>query len=104
LPSLDALLKLIDGPRDNALLRHSIGLVHLEAGRPAEAVPCFRAAVDKDPRFSAGWKMLGKALAEAGDAEGARGAYERGIAVADERGDVQAAKEMKVFLRRLEPR
>ena len=27
--------------------------------------------------------------------------YERGIAVATERGDVQAAKEMRVFLKRL---
>lgn len=104
MPSLDALLKLIDGPRDNALLRHSIGLLHVEAGRPADAIPYFREAVAKDPRFSAGWKMLGKALADAGDADGARKAYEQGIAVADQRGDVQAAKEMKVFLRRLEPR
>jgi predicted Zn-dependent protease len=104
LPSLDALLKLIDGPRDNALLRHSIGLLHVEAGRPADAVPYFRAALSRDPRFSAAWKMLGKTLAELGDHGGAREAYERGIAVAEERGDVQAAREMKVFLRRLEPR
>jgi len=104
LPSLDALLKLLDGPRDNALLRHSIGLVHLEAGRPADAIPYFRAAVEKDPRYSAAWKMLGTAFAETGDPAAAGDAFERGIAVAEARGDVQAAKEMKVFLRRLEPR
>jgi hypothetical protein len=32
----------------------------------------------------------------------AREAYVRGIAAANRNGDIQAAKEMKVFLRRLE--
>ena len=104
MPSLDALLKLLDGPRDNALLRHAIGLALVDAGRAAEAVPYFRDAVGKDPRFSAGWKMLGKSLASAGQPGDAREAFRRGIEVAESRGDVQAAKEMKVFLRRLEPR
>ena len=51
---------------------------------------------------TAAWKLLGKALAEAGDGPGAATAYAQGIAVAEARGDVQAAKEMRVFLRRLE--
>lgn len=101
MPSLEALEKLLDGPRDGALLRHSIGLIHLSEGRATQAAEYFFAAVTLDPKFSASWKMLGKARAEAGDAVQAKDAYERGIAVAEERGDVQAAKEMKVFLRRL---
>lgn len=104
MPSLEALEKLLGGPRDNALLRHSIGLIHLHEGRADAAAGRFREAVASDPGFSAGWKMLGKALAAAGDADGAAGAWRSGIAAADARGDVQAAKEMKVFLRRLEPR
>ena len=104
MPSLDALEKLLGSPRDNALLRHSIGLIHLQESRPAEATRYFRDAIERDPKFSAGWKMLGKALAESGDAPAAADAYRSGIAAAEARGDVQAAKEMKVFLRRLEPR
>ena len=104
MPSLDALLKLLDGPRDNALLRHSIGLIHLEEGRPGEAIPYFQEAINRDARFSAAWKMLGKSLGAAGRTDEARDAFLRGIEAAESRGDVQAAKEMKVFLRRLEPR
>lgn len=101
-PRIESLEKMLGGPRDGALLRFSLGNEYLKAGDPAAAGKCFRAAVDRDPAYSAAWKALGKALAEAGDGPGARSAYERGIAVAEARGDVQAAKEMKVFLKRLE--
>lgn len=98
---IESLEKLLDGPRDGALLRFSLGNEYLKAGDPARAGKCFQEAVDRDCRYSAAWKALGKALAEAGDNAGALTAYERGIAVAEARGDIQAAKEMKVFARRL---
>ena len=101
-PRIESLEKMLGGPRDGALLRFSLGNEYLKAGDPAAAGKCFRAAVDRDPAYSAAWKALGKALADAGDEPGARSAYVRGIAVAEARGDVQAAKEMKVFLKRLE--
>jgi predicted Zn-dependent protease len=93
--------KLLGGPRDGALLRYSLGNELLKAGDAAGAAQRFREAVERDPDYSAGWKLLGKALAESGDAAGALAAYEQGIAVAERRGDVQAAKEMTVFARRL---
>ncbi len=46
--------------------------------------------------------MLGQSLTAAGDRTEAAASYRRGIAVAEGRGDKQAAKEMQVFLRRLE--
>jgi len=100
-PRIESLERLLDGPRDGALLRFSLGNEYLKAGDPAKAGKCFQEAVDRDSRHSAAWKALGKALAEAGDNAGALTAYERGIAVAEARGDIQAAKEMKVFARRL---
>ena len=100
-PRIEALEKLLDGPRDGPLLRFSLGNEYLKAGDPAKAGKCFQEAVDRDSRYSAAWKALGKALAEAGDNAGALTAYERGIAVAEARGDIQAAREMKVFARRL---
>ena len=93
--------KLLGGPRDNALLRYSLGNELLKAGEAAAAALRLREAVDRDPGFSAAWKLLGKALGEAGDASGALAAYEQGVAVAESKGDVQAAKEMTVFARRL---
>lgn len=94
--------KLLGGPRDGSLLRYSLGNELLKAGDAAAAAVRFREAVERDAHYSAGWKMLGKALAEAGDAAGALDAYTQGIAVAETRGDVQAAKEMTVFARRLQ--
>jgi len=94
--------KLLGGPRDGALLRFSLGNEYHKAGDPVRAAAYFRDAVERDPKYSAAWKLLGKTLAEAGDAAGALAAYRQGIAVAEARGDVQAAKEMGVFARRLE--
>jgi len=100
-PRIESLEKMLDGPRDGALLRFSLGNEYLKAGDPAAAGKCFQAAVDRDPNYSAAWKALGKALNEAGDAAGAIAAYEQGIAVAEARGDIQAAKEMNVFVKRI---
>ncbi len=100
-PRIASLEKMLDGPRDSALLRFSLGNEYLKAGEPARAAAAFRAAVARDANYSAAWKALGKALADAGEHVEAVAAYERGIAVAEARGDIQAAKEMKVFARRI---
>ena len=54
-----------------------------------------------DANYSAAWKLLGKALAENGERQAAIDAYEAGIRIAQARGDIQAAKEMTVFAKRL---
>lgn len=100
--TLDNLLKLVGTPRDGALLRYSLGNELIKAGDAAQAVVHLRAAVNEDPKYSAAWKLLGKALADAGQPGEALAAYRQGIAVAEARGDIQAAKEMKVFARRIE--
>lgn len=93
---------LLAAGKDGALLRFGLGGEYLKAGRAAEAAAHLQAAVAQDPGYSAAWKLLGKALAEAGDAPAAMQAYRTGIAAAEAKGDKQAAKEMVVFLRRLE--
>lgn len=102
-PRIASLEKMLDGPRDGALLRFSLGNEYLKADAPADAAKCFQAAVDRDPQYSAAWKALGKALQLSGDPAGADAAYRQGIAIAEQKGDIQAAREMKVFLRRLTP-
>jgi predicted Zn-dependent protease len=96
-----ALEKMLDGPRDSALLRYSLGNEWMHAGDPERAADCLRGALAKDRRYSAAWKLLGKALAGAGRAEEALSAYEEGIAIAEEKGDLQAAREMRAFAKRL---
>jgi predicted Zn-dependent protease len=93
---------LLASGKDSALLRFSLGMRYLKAGEAARAALHLRRAVEQDGDYSAAWKLLGKALAESGDADGAIAAYRNGIAAAERRGDKQAAKEMTVFLRRLD--
>jgi predicted Zn-dependent protease len=92
------------GPRDGALLRFSLGNALLEQGDHAAAAEELRRAVQFDPNYSAAWKLLGKACLAGNDVIGAAEAWRHGIAVAQERGDKQAEKEMTVFLRRVEPK
>lgn len=94
--------KLLGGPRDGALLRYSLGNEWLKAGDQARAIEHLRAAVAGDPKHSASWKLLGRALAAGGDQAAALAAYQQGIAAAQVHGDIQAAKEMAVFARRLQ--
>ncbi len=100
-PMIARLQAQVGGPRDGALLRFSLGNALLAASDPAGAAEALRAALDFDEHYSAAWKLLGRALAESGDDAGAIVAWQRGIEVAGNRGDQQAAKEMTVFLRRL---
>ena len=99
---LENFLAMLAGGRDNALLRYSIGNEYLKQGKPADAALHLRQAVTFDPKYSAAWKLLGRALAESGAPPDALAAYREGIAVAEARGDKQAAKEMAVFARRIE--
>jgi Tfp pilus assembly protein PilF len=99
---IDQFEKMLAGGHDGALLRFSLGNEYLGAGAPEQAAGHLRAAVGHDPEYSAAWKALGRALEQAADAAGAAEAYRSGIDAAERRGDKQAAKEMRVFLRRLE--
>lgn len=88
--------------RDSSLLRYTLGVHYLDAGELERALGHLREAVRLDPGYSAAWKGYGKALVAANDPAGARDAYRRGIEVAGANGDMQAVREMQVFLRRVE--
>ena len=99
---LDNFLAMLAKGRDAPLLRFSIGNEYLKLNEPASAAEHLRQAVTLDPNYSAAWKLLGKALTEAHALADALAAYRQGIAVAEARGDKQAAKEMTVFAKRIE--
>ena len=90
------------GPRDGALLRYTLGAALHAAGDTEAAITELRRAVGFDPLYSAAWKALGKACLDAGQPDAAAAAWRQGITAAVERGDRQAEKEMRVFLRRAE--
>ena len=94
--------KMLAAGRDNALLRFSLGNEFSKLSQFEQAATHLQQAVTFDPNYSAAWKLLGKALNESGQLPAALGAYRSGIAVAEQRGDKQAAKEMAVFAKRIE--
>jgi predicted Zn-dependent protease len=102
MPMIANFERLLAAGKDSPLLRFSLGNEYLKAGDAAAAIAHLRAAVAQDAGYSAAWKLLGKALTAAGDPAGAVDAYRKGIEAATAKGDKQAAKEMGVFLRRLE--
>ena len=99
---IESLEKLLGTPRDGALLRFALGSAYLEAGEFERASTQLAEAVARDPGYSAAWKALGQAHAQAGRAAEALAAWQHGIEAARKRGDKQAEKEMTVFAWRIE--
>lgn len=101
-PLIANLEKVLASGRDSALLRFGLGNAYLETGEAIAAVAHLQKAVELNPKYSAAWKLLGKALTAANDPSAALAAYRHGVAAAQQMGDKQALKEMQVFIRRLE--
>ena len=88
--------------QDNALLRFTLGNILYQEQDYAQAEAHLTRAVELNPEYSAAWKIYGRTLAAAGKRDAAADAFRQGIAVATQRGDIQAAKEMNIFLRRVQ--
>ena len=99
--NIDALQKMLEQGQDNLLLRFGLGQALMNDNQPKQAIEHLHKALNFDQQHSAAWKLLGKAYAACDQNQQAIDAYTQGIEVAEAKGDVQAAKEMKVFLKRL---
>ncbi|HEY5716865.1 MAG TPA: hypothetical protein VIS52_00105 [Motiliproteus sp.] len=99
---IEGLEKLLAQGKDSPELRFGLGKGYLEREQWLAAVQHLRQCVAQKPDYSAAWKLLGKALLGQGDQAEAAACWQQGIQVAEARGDKQAAKEMAVFLRRLQ--
>ena len=99
---IENLEKMLAEGKDSALLRYGLADAYFKRKEFGKAATHLEAAVVQNPDYSAAWKLLGKVFVEAGQRDKALGAFQRGVDVAERMGDVQAAKEMKVFVRRLE--
>lgn len=101
-PALASFERMLASGKDGAMLRFSLGNEYLKASDVGSALVHLKRAVQIDPRYTAAWKLYGKALQQAGRDDDALEAYRRGIEVAGGKGDRQAEKEMTVFARRIE--
>ena len=87
-------------PHDT-VLRFGLGELYIEAGDFVSAAEQFAEIVRLDPQYSAAYRYLGQAYAALDRPTEAEAVFQQGITVAEARGDLQTAKEMQVFLRRL---
>jgi predicted Zn-dependent protease len=86
----------------DTVLRFGLGELYFDADDFAMAAEQFAEIVRLDPQYSAAYRYLGQSYAALARQAEAREVFERGITVAEARGDLQTAKEMRVFLRRLD--
>lgn len=98
---IENLEKILSTGNDNAMLRFGLGNAYFQQHDCKNAIPHLEMAVIQAADYSAAWKLLGKALTECGEKAKAIDAFEKGIACATKKGDIQAVKEMTVFLKRL---
>lgn len=98
--NIGALKQMLEQGQDNLLLRFGLGKAMLDANMASEAIEHFQQALVFDPQHSATWKLLGKAYANCGRLDDAITTYTHGIEMAEKKGDIQTAREMKVFLKR----
>lgn len=94
--------KLIDDGRDDALLRFTLGSICLQEADTETALVHLSRAIELNPAYSAAWKLYGAALLKLNRLEEARQIWNEGRAVAEKKGDLQVAREITVFLKRLD--
>ncbi|RDE24561.1 hypothetical protein DV711_02940 [Motiliproteus coralliicola] len=99
---IEGLEQLLAKGCDSAELRFGLGSAYLKQNQLPQAIEHLKCCVEQKPDYSAGWKQLGKAYLKAELPELAQASYQQGIAVAEAKGDVQAVKEMQVFLKRIQ--
>lgn len=92
---------MLDQGQDSLILRFGLGQALLNQGEYEQSIKHLRAALAFDAEFSAAYKLLGKAYAQTDQSQLAIQTFEKGINIAESKGDIQAAKEMRVFLKRL---
>lgn len=100
--NIETFKTLLEKGDDNALLRYSLGNEYVKASDFEEAIIHLKKAIEFNQNYSAAWKLYGKALSENHQIKEAINAYEKGIEIAETNGDMQAVKEMRVFLKRLQ--
>lgn len=99
---LENLESMLARGQDNALVHYGLGGEYLKLEEYQKAIEHLQKALTHDPNYSAAWKLLGQALAASNRNQEAIETYERGMKIAEDKGDKQTAREMKVFLKRLQ--
>ena len=97
----DMFRKLLEKDPKNPMVLYSLGGELFKEGRHEEARDHLQRAIENKPDYSVAYRMLGRAHYELHEDTEAKNVFLKGKEVATENGDLQTAKEIDVFLRRL---
>jgi len=97
---VENLEKILAKGRDGAMLRFGLGSAYFNDGKYSLAVTHLEVCIAQDDRYSAAYKLLGKAYLKQGEPAKAITTFEVGMPIAEGQGDKQSRKEMQVFLGR----
>jgi Tfp pilus assembly protein PilF len=89
---IEELLK--DDP-DDPFLRYGLAMEYVSQGDDAEAARCFRDMFKDLPDYMPAYMQGGQVLSRLGRIDEARAAFERGMTVARQQGNLHAAEEMQ---------
>jgi tetratricopeptide (TPR) repeat protein len=98
---ISKLQAMCDGSPDDFLAFFMLGRELLTAKRYDDAAKALAECCAIKPDYTAAYRHWGDALRKADRTQEAINVYEKGIAVSEETGDLQAGKEMQVFLDKL---
>jgi Tfp pilus assembly protein PilF len=101
-PKLEQLVELLKADPNDSFIRYGIAMEYAKQGNHAQAIAEFAELIRRDPKYVPAYFMGGRAYAQNGDVEGARGMYQRGVQVAQQVGDTHAAGEIAEALAMLE--
>lgn len=94
--------KLLLEGKDDALLRFTLASACLQEADCETALAHVERAIAFNPDYSAAWKLRGTILYKLCRFDEAHRVWSEGHAIAERKGDLQAAREIGVFLKRLE--
>lgn len=86
---------------DDEIAHFGLGKLHLEIGQAMKAIEHLEIVISNNGEYSAAYELLAKAEKTAGNIVKAIKTLERGISVAEDRGDLMPAKAMKQLLAEL---
>jgi predicted Zn-dependent protease len=95
---------LLERDPENPMVLYSLGSELFKEKKYLEAKGYLDRAVRNKPDYSVAYRTLGRTLYELGEDNEARRVFDEGREVAQKNGDLQTAKEIDVFARRLEKR
>ena len=95
---IDAFTAMLKDQPDNEMIWYGLASEQYKLENWSEAAKSLHQVVTLNPDYTAAYQMLGTALANAGDVDGAQHAWRNGIEAADRTGAWKAGQHMRALL------